>query len=201
MSRSTRRHARSLLLALPLTAVALVGAGCGSSNSSGGSTITVGAEPSGTPAAVASAEASAGSGASTASSTPSTPTTGPLSKEPNVAPPKGPAPKVLVIKDLIKGNGATVTPGSTVTVNYVGALYHGGRVFDASWNRRMPTTFALSQVIPGWTQGLPGMKVGGRRELIIPANLAYGAQGSPQAGIGPNTPLVFVIDMLGVQGS
>jgi peptidylprolyl isomerase len=107
---------------------------------------------------------------------------------------------VLVIKDLIKGTGATVTPSSTVTVNYVGVLYHGGKVFDASWNRGTPTTFPLSGVIPGWTQGLPGMKVGGRRELIIPAKLAYGAQGSPPT-IPPNAPLVFVIDMLGVQGS
>jgi peptidylprolyl isomerase len=150
---------------------------------------------------VAAAEASATSSASAASSAAATPTTGPLSKEPKVVPPKGPAPKVLVIKDLIKGTGATVTPGSTVTVNYVGILYHGGKVFDASWKRGMPTTFPLASVIPGWTQGLPGMKVGGRRELIIPASLAYGAQGSPQAAIPPNAPLVFVIDMLGVQSS
>lgn len=188
------------MLGLALVAVAGASAGCGSSSSSGGSSITVGAEPSGTPAAVAAAEASATAGATTSSGTPTTPTTGPLSKEPKVVPPKGPAPKVLVIKDLIKGTGATVTPSSTVTVNYVGVLYHGGKVFDASWNRGTPTTFPLSGVIPGWTQGLPGMKVGGRRELIIPAKLAYGAQGSPPT-IPPNAPLVFVIDMLGVQGS
>ena len=70
-----------------------------------------------------------------------------------------------------------------ITVNYLGVLYHGGKVFDASWKRREPATFALEQgkLIAGWTQGIPGMKVGGRRELIIPAALAYGAKGSPPA--------------------
>ena len=83
-------------------------------------------------------------------------------------------------------------------VNYVGVLYRGGKVFDASWKRGEPTTFALEQgkLIAGWTQGIPGMKVGGRRELIIPAALAYGAKGSPPS-IPPSAPLVFVIDLLG----
>ena len=113
---------------------------------------------------------------------------------------KGKPPKTLIIKNLIVGTGATVTPGSTVTVNYVGVLYSNGKVFDASWSRGKPTTFPLSGVIPGWTQGLVGMKVGGRRELIIPPSLAYGAAGSPPT-IPANATLVFVIDMLGVQGS
>lgn len=84
-----------------------------------------------------------------------------------------------------------------VTVNYVGALYHGGSVFDASWQRKQPFPFALGQgqVIPGWDQGVPGMRVGGRRELIIPAALAYGAAGRPPT-IPTNAPLVFVIDLL-----
>jgi len=194
---------RPLALGLATAVIALIGAGCGSSSnsSSGGSTITLGAEPSGTSAAAAaSAAPSATTTATTATSTPGTPTSGPLSKEPKVVIPKGPAPSSLVKIDIIKGTGATVTPSSTVTVNYVGKLYHGGTTFDSSWSRGMPATFPLSGVIPGWTLGLPGMKVGGRRELIIPAKLAYGATGSPPT-IPPNAPLVFVIDALGVSGS
>ncbi len=197
MSRLARQPVRPLALSFALAAIALAGAGCGSSSSSGGSTITVGAEPSGTPSAVASASAAATT--TTSSATPSTPKTGPLSKEPKVVPPKGAAPTHLIIKDLIVGTGPVVTASSTVTVNYVGVLYHGGKIFDASWTHGMPLTFPLTGVIPGWTQGLPGMRVGGRRELIIPSSLGYGAAGSPPA-IPPNAALVFVIDMLGVQG-
>jgi peptidylprolyl isomerase len=77
-------------------------------------------------------------------------------------------------------------------------LFNGGKEFDASWKRSEPFTFTLGQgkVIPGWDQGVPGMKIGGRRELIIPAALAYGANGSPPT-IPPNAPLVFVVDLLG----
>jgi peptidylprolyl isomerase len=74
-------------------------------------------------------------------------------------------------------------------------LYNGGKEFDSSWSRGEPATFSLSGVIPGWTRGMIGMQVGGRRELIIPASLAYGAKG--QGSIPPNAPLVFVIDLLG----
>jgi peptidylprolyl isomerase len=103
-----------------------------------------------------------------------------------------------VAKDRIKGTGAEASTNSSVTVNYVGALYHGGKVFDSSWKRNEPFTFTLGkgQVIPGWEQGVTGMRVGGRRELIIPAELAYGAKGSPPT-IPPNEPLVFVVDLLG----
>jgi len=85
-----------------------------------------------------------------------------------------------------------------VTVNYVGVLYKGGKEFDASWKRKEPFTFALGQkqVIAGWEQGVVGMKVGGRRELIIPATLGYGSKGSPPA-IPSEATLVFVIDLLG----
>ena len=95
--------------------------------------------------------------------------------------------------------GQTVAAGRTVTVNYVGVLCKTGKEFDSSWKRNQPFTTALSagSVIPGWVQGIPGMKVGGRRELIIPANLAYGAKGSPPT-IPPNSPLVFVVDALSV---
>ena len=127
-----------------------------------------------------------------------TPTSGPLSKEPKIKPPKGAAPKKLVVKDLIKGTGKVAGTSSSVTVNYVGALYANGKIFDASWNRHQPFTAQLGptgNVIKGWLQGIPGMRVGGRRELIIPASLAYGASGSPPA-IPPNAALVFVVDLL-----
>jgi peptidylprolyl isomerase len=122
-----------------------------------------------------------------------------LAKEPVVNVPKTPPPSHLVTKDLIPGNGKTAAPGSTVTVNYVGVLYKTGKQFDASWNRHQTFTTALSggQVIPGWIQGIPGMKVGGRRELIIPPSLGYGSKGAGSS-IPPNSTLVFVVDLLSV---
>ena len=127
-----------------------------------------------------------------------TPTSGPLATEPKVTPPSGPAPTKLVSKDLVTGTGKEAKAGETVTVNYVGVLFKGGKEFDASWKRKEPFQFKLGegQVIKGWDQGVAGMKVGGRRELIIPSELAYGKSGSPPA-IPPNAPLVFVIDLLG----
>ncbi|MDQ6745690.1 MAG: FKBP-type peptidyl-prolyl cis-trans isomerase [Actinomycetota bacterium] len=120
-----------------------------------------------------------------------------MSKKPLVAVPNGPAPAHLVTKDLIKGTGAVAKSGGSVAVNYVGVLYKNGQEFDSSWKRSQTFPFQLGQgqVIKGWDQGVPGMKVGGRRELIIPASLAYGAQGSPPT-IPPNAPLVFVVDLL-----
>jgi FKBP-type peptidyl-prolyl cis-trans isomerase len=122
-----------------------------------------------------------------------------ISKKPTVTVPSGPAPTKLVTKDLVIGTGQTAKAGQTVTVNYVGVLYKTGKEFDSSWSRNQPFTTALTagSVIPGWVQGIPGMKVGGRRELIIPASLAYGKAGSPPT-IPPNSPLVFVVDLLSV---
>jgi peptidylprolyl isomerase len=168
---------------------AILLAGCGSS---GSSTIGVNNQNSADQTLAKSTTPSSGPTATSAT----TPTSGPLSKEPHVTPPLGPAPSSLVIKDLIPGTGAAAKPGGSVTVNYVGVLYKGGKEFDASWKRGEPATFSLGGVIPGWTQGIPGMKVGGRRELIIPAALAYGPKGSPPK-IPPNAPLIFVIDLLG----
>jgi peptidylprolyl isomerase len=175
-----------------LAAVLFVAA-CGSG---GSSTITVGNENRGDES-LSKATANKSSTSSTSTSA-TTPTSGPLSKEPKVTPPAGAPPTSLVIKDLIKGTGPEAQLGKSITVNYVGVLFHGGKVFDASWKRGEPATFALERgkLIAGWTQGIPGMKVGGRRELIIPASLAYGAKGSPPT-IPPNAPLVFVIDLLG----
>jgi FKBP-type peptidyl-prolyl cis-trans isomerase len=186
---------RSALAAAALGA-ALVIAGCGSG---GSSTITVGNENTADNALIKSGEKATAATTTPTTTTAKTPTSGPLSKEPKVTPPSGPAPTKLVTKELIAGTGAEAKAGDTVTVNYVGVLYKGGKEFNASWETKEPFTFALGkgQVIKGWDQGIPGMKVGGRRELIIPAALAYGATGSPPK-IPANAPLVFVVDLLSV---
>ena len=124
----------------------------------------------------------------------------PEATKPEVNVPKGKAPKKLEIEDLKPGTGAVAQPGQNVQVQYVGVSHANGRQFDASWDRGEPFSFQLGagQVIPGWDQGVAGMKVGGRRQLVIPPDLAYGEQGSPPA-IGPDETLVFVIDLLAVQ--
>jgi len=124
----------------------------------------------------------------------------PEATKPAVSVPKGKAPKKLVIKDLKVGSGAVAERGKQVSVQYVGVSFVNGRQFDSSWERGEPFTFQLGAgaVIPGWDEGVAGMKVGGRRQLVIPPDLAYGPQGSPPA-IGPNETLVFVIDLLDVQ--
>jgi peptidylprolyl isomerase len=193
-----RRPAPRIALAFAALCAGLLLAACGSS---GSSTITVGNENKADNALIKAGETSSKSGESTTSTetkTATTPTSGPLSKEPTVTSPGGAAPKKLEIKDLIVGKGAEAKNGESVTVNYVGVLFHGGKEFDASWLRKEPFTFELGKpgVIQGWLQGVPGMKVGGRRELVIPAALAYGSKGS--AKIPKNEPLVFVIDLLGV---
>jgi FKBP-type peptidyl-prolyl cis-trans isomerase len=97
--------------------------------------------------------------------------------------------------DTVVGTGAEVKPGDTVTAQYTGALAKNGVVFDSSISRGQPATFPLSGVIQGWQEGVPGMKVGGKRRLIIPASLGYGEAGSPPK-IGPNEPLVFDIELI-----
>lgn len=177
---------------LPLSVAALAAtalfAGCGGSSKS---SITVGNESDTT-----SVPHVAGEKASAEPAT--TPKSGPLSSKPTITLPKSPAPSKLVVKDLVKGTGPEAKLGQSVTVNYVGVLYKGGKEFDSSWKRGEPATFSLEngKLISGWTQGIPGMRVGGRRELIVPAELAYGKQGQPPT-IPPNAPLVFVVDLLG----
>jgi peptidylprolyl isomerase len=164
-----------------LAAAAIAVTGCGSSSKAPGVQL-------------------APSGGATEAAVTTTPKPAPaISKKPVVTVPTGPAPTKLVTKDLVTGTGQTAKAGDTVTVNYVGVLYKDGKEFDSSWSRNQPFTTPLSNgsVIPGWVQGIPGMKVGGRRELIIPASLAYGKQGSPPT-IPPNSPLVFVVDLLSV---
>ncbi len=134
---------------------------------------------------------------SSTATTATTPLPAALSHKPTVVVSKGPPPKQLVKIDLIKGTGPVATASSTVTVQYVGVLYSNGKQFDASWNdgTGQPTSFSLAGgVIQGWTEGIPGMRVGGRRELIIPPSLGYGKAGSPPK-IPPNATLVFVIDL------
>jgi peptidylprolyl isomerase len=187
-----------------ILSVALLGGGvaaCGSASKAPGVQLAPSAGATAPSTTAASPSTSTSTTSSTASSTtaitPKPPS--PLSHKPTVAVPSGPPPKGLVTKDLIKGTGKAAAAGSTVTVNYVGVLYKGGKEFDSSWKRNQPFTTALSSgnVIDGWVKGIPGMKVGGRRELVIPPNLAYGKAGSPPT-IPPNATLVFVVDLLSV---
>ncbi len=120
-----------------------------------------------------------------------------LSKEPLPAPDRATPPSTLLRKDLVVGKGAVATASSTVVVRYVGASYSTGKVFDGSTWQSGPATFALANLVPGFAQGVTGMKVGGRREIVIPPALGYGSQGG--GPIAPNETLVFVVDLLGVK--
>lgn len=114
--------------------------------------------------------------------------------------PEGEPPTELQITDEVVGDGPEATPGSTVSTHYVGVAYSTGDEFDASWNRGAPLDFrvGVGQVIAGWDQGITGMRVGGRRRLVIPPHLAYGSRGAGGA-IGPNETLIFVVDLVGVR--
>lgn len=108
---------------------------------------------------------------------------------------EGPAPAELVISDLVVGDGAEAAPGAEVLVHYVGVDFETGEQFDASWDRGEPIRFPLSGLIAGWQDGIPGMRVGGRRQLVIPPALAYGEAGAHRLA---GRTLVFVIDLLEV---
>jgi peptidylprolyl isomerase len=120
--------------------------------------------------------------------------------EPKVVVPKGAPPKSTETKELEEGTGPAAKQGDVVSVNYVGVNYKTGKEFDASWSRGEPFTFTLGagEVISGWDEGIEGMKVGGRRELIIPPTHAYGSTGAPPA-IPPNETLVFVVDLEAIE--
>jgi len=118
---------------------------------------------------------------------------------PDVDPHDGPAPSDLVTEDISVGDGAEATAGRNVEVHYVGVAHSTGEEFDASWNRGQTLRFPLGtgRVIAGWDQGVQGMKVGGRRRLVIPPHLGYGDRGAGGA-IKPGETLIFVVDLVGV---
>ncbi|MFG2000042.1 FKBP-type peptidyl-prolyl cis-trans isomerase [Spirillospora sp. NPDC048911] len=120
-------------------------------------------------------------------------------ERPEIDFPEGTPPDMLDITDITVGDGAEATTGSTVSVQYVGVSFSTGEEFDASWNRGQAFEFPLGggRVIKGWDMGVKGMKVGGRRKLVIPPHLAYGDR-SPSPRIKPGETLIFVVDLVGV---
>jgi peptidylprolyl isomerase len=123
-----------------------------------------------------------------------------MSTKPDVDPHLGPVPEDLLIEDLVIGTGEEAEPGQTVIVHYVGVAASTGEEFDASWNRGETFSFTLGagQVIAGWDKGFAGMKIGGRRRLIIPAHLGYGERGAGGV-IAPGETLIFVVDLVGLR--
>jgi peptidylprolyl isomerase len=162
------------------------------------------------------AATSATTGTTAASDTTSTPTTAALtsaagkpcvpladplpSGAPDVPVQTGPPPTALVSQDLKEGTGAEIKAGDTVTVNYIGVACSTGKIFDSSYSRGQPATFGLSEVIPGWQQGIPGMKIGGQRLLGIPSEMAYGTTGYPPS-IAPDEALWFVVEAVSTSAS
>lgn len=181
----------ALMLSLCLALAIAVG-GCGSSgDSSSDSTASSGS--------TASSE-STGPGETTSSNEASEPANTDLSKKPVVVVPKGIPSSKFAFKDIVEGTGPVAKSGDKVTVQYVGVGFDSEKEFDSSWSRNEPFSFTLGagEVIQGWDKGVEGMKVGGRRELLLPAGLAYGAAGSPPK-IAPNESLIFIIDLLKVE--
>ena len=191
------RLSRALAPAALILASALALTACGAA--SGGSA------SSSTPAASGSSAASSAGGSTDCP--PGTPTsadyvvgtegvkvTGGLDKAPSITL-GADTSKVakLTVCDLVAGTGPAIAAGSSITAQYVGIGSVSGKKFDSSWDRGKPATFSLSSVIEGWTKGIPGMKVGGRRLLVIPGAQAYGAS-PPSADIAANEALVFVVD-------
>ena len=121
-------------------------------------------------------------------------------EKPEIDFPEGPPPSDLEVTDVTEGDGAEATAGKTVSVHYVGVAHSTGEEFDASYNRGAPLDFRLGvgQVISGWDQGVTGMKVGGRRQLVIPPHLGYGDRGAGGV-IKPGETLIFVVDLLDVR--
>jgi peptidylprolyl isomerase len=122
--------------------------------------------------------------------------TGEAGRKPVIGAPQGTAPATLVTNDIIVGTGKEAVATSTLTVHYTLMAWSTGQVVESSWDGGSPATFPLSGVIAGWQQGIPGMKEGGRRLLVIPAELGYGAAGG--GPIGPNETLIFVVDVISV---
>ncbi|MBD0711207.1 MULTISPECIES: FKBP-type peptidyl-prolyl cis-trans isomerase [unclassified Streptomyces] len=117
--------------------------------------------------------------------------------KPEIDVPGGPPPAELTVRDLITGDGPEVTAGMVVRIHYVGVTFGSGKEFDASWDRGEPFKFAVGggKVVKGMDRGVRGMRVGGRREIVVPPRLGYGKQ-SPTSLIPANSTLVFVVDLL-----
>jgi peptidylprolyl isomerase len=174
----SRGRVLATLLFVSLVAVSV--AGCGSSkdkSATAKTTSSTAAQKSGPPPAVSNASD--------------------LAHKPKIAAPDGFPPDKLVVTDLVAGQGPAAKAGDKLTVKYVGISWSTGQQFDASWDRHdtFPLTLGAGGVIKGWDQGLAGMKAGGRRELVIPPDLGYGATGSGST-IKPYETLVFVIDLV-----
>jgi peptidylprolyl isomerase len=207
MPRHLRLMKRATLVATG-TALLLATAAC-SSNSSTPSSSTSGVASANTASLAApttSASGSTGTGAAvpgiTAIPAADLSPAGTFGTRPTVTVPSGSPPSQLEAWDLIAGTGATAAAGETVNVQYDGYSWTNRKEFDASWNRGQALSFSLGvgQVIKGWDEGVAGMKVGGRREIIIPPRLAYGAQ-SPTSAIAPNDTLIFVVDLVSIGSS
>jgi peptidylprolyl isomerase len=184
ISRRTSRFALPLLM--PALAATLTVTACSSTSGS-----SSGGKAEKAEAAAAASSASAGLPAVSNGSN--------LNAKPAVSPGKPPGPTTLRTQDLVVGTGAAASLNNTVSVRYLGVNYADGKEFDSSWSDQgnQPVSFELSGVIPGFAQGIVGMKTGGRREIVIPPELGYGAQGQPPA-VGPNETLVFVVDLVKV---
>jgi peptidylprolyl isomerase len=188
------------LVVLPLLlALASVAAACGSGSPSADNTTTTSTAP--TTSAPTTSTTSAATTSSTTTSTgagTNVPTVAAATNtqvEPVIAPGSSPAPTKLVTKDLVVGTGKMAVASSTVVVKYVGADYTTGVDFTSStWSSGKATSFPLSTVVPGFKEGIVGMRVGGRREIVIPSALGYGPNGQPPT-IKPNETLVFVVDL------
>lgn len=186
------RSPLALLAVVTAGAVALAGCSSSGSSSANSSTASAGATAGSTAASDVSFN-----GVTVKNATD-------LASKPAVDAHSSDKPSALQVKDLKVGDGTAATPTSTVTVQYVGVRYADGKQFDASWDHGGATSFSLQQVVPGFTQGIGGngtvapMKIGGRRLMILPASLGYGASGTPDGSIPPNAPIVFVVDLVGV---
>ncbi len=173
-------------LAAGLTAAALLFAGCGGDDDKSDTTAAADTAAATTPATRTTSDPAA------------TPIRNPY-REPTAEAHPGARVDQLIIRDIRVGDGEEIQAGDTAIVDYYGALYSNGRKFDASWDRREPLEIGIDQggVIAGWWQGIPGMRIGGRRVLIIPPALGYGDQ--EQAAIPRNSTLFFVVDLLGIR--
>ena len=172
-----------------MLALSGVAAACGDDDSASTTTI----ESSG------GSKAGSGSGSGGGASSPDSATLTAIEERgaPTIAPVEGSVAELETV-DEVDGEGKEATPGSTVTAHYVGAVASTGEVFDSSWERGQPAVFPLDGVIAGWSEGIPGMKEGGRRTLVIPAALAYGDTPPPGSGIPAGADLVFTVDLVSV---